>query len=824
MGLLEKLNVKKQLRENAPVPAARMTSSETKFAPTKRGSPRKEAPVYVADYSTLPGIFIGWDTETHLIKPNDTMPPLVCLSWDDGQDNGLILRDGDDWKSKGLAYLWFAQWLDRDDATLVGHNQMYDLGIMLRRHPEWLAKVLRKIRLGLIRDTHVIAKLVAIRQGWMRFDPEVGKPQGFSLGDLVLRYFKTKMVGKAEIKYVNGKPVESGDPGPDVWRLRYAELDGVPRRLWPEAAVAYPLNDARWHRKLFIKLVTEFPVSPDEIFQTEKFFWLSLAGAWGITHDPELVAQLEAHVMPIVRAAQERAVKNGLMWAGEEKIDLEKLAERLPEDHPRTPGGKKKLDQASLKRITDPVIQDYLKFKKPTPVLRAAGLCYTEEPSKNMKAIRAAVVAAYAELGESVPMTAGGEDKVDPKTGKVKKGGPPQVSTSRETLKNSMSDVFEPLLTMGEYDKLKTTYLPAFKRSVELGRICPSHNPLCATGRNSVFGEENLNNQPRLPGVRECHRARQKLTGFGFPDPDPLLVDVSEGFVYVSSDYKQIELCALSQVCLELIGWSNMAEAIKNGKDLHILFAAVLLNITYEEAVRRYEMKPIGKTDKGKPILHPLKIEIDEFRQRAKAANFGFPGGLGWRRFKTYAKQYKVLLTDSESEVIRNNWLATFAEIPIYFKLIDRMIKSTGSVTQLRTQRVRGGLTYSEACNTLFQGLTADGAGHAVNRASEEMYLVPSSPLYGSRLVAFIYDELIIESPKKKASDAAKRLDQIMVEAMQWAIPDVPVACDATIMTHWSKKAARVELEDGTIAAWEMPAYEEILADADKSVKAKIAA
>lgn len=717
------------------------------------------------------GPFKAFDTETHCIPKNSLQPPMVCLSYRDEQDNRLLNRDdGLDWAAQQI----------NSDCTLVAHNGYFDYGVITNHRPDLFARVCEKFQLGQIRDTQTVAQLTGIRYGWLQWDPESGKPLRVALSELVKRFL--------------GKWIE-GKKGEDSWRMRYAELEDVPLNEWPEAAYKYALLDAHWCYELYLAL-RQYPESPDEVFQHEAAWWLHMAGCWGLTHDPIRVAALEEQILPIVREAQDKAIAMGLMRPRVEKVYMDKLYERLPEDHPKTPGGKPALNQKTIKLVRDPLVLDYFRAKGPTPSLRAAGLCYEEDPTKDTKFIKTLVLAGMEEVYEKPFEEWTYEERVELATdstleamsvaskqeGRALTKEEYDIKTDREVLKKLAGDEsglieprLVPLLTMGEYNTLKTTFLPKFKDSIEGGKICPHWNPLVSSGRVSVSGP-NVNNQPKFPGVRECHAARL-------------------GYGYIDSDYEQIELCALAQACLILIGWSRMAEAINTGKDLHVLFASKMLGISYEEAQRRRKL----------PSSDMLRKEIDAYRQRAKAANFGFPGGLGAKKFVKYALQYGVRLTLDEAITLRENWLDTFPEIRLYFKLIDKLIKKNGEIKQLVSGRVRGGLGFCDGCNTVFQGLTADGAKKgAVVMSSREMYLDPMSALFGSRLVAFIYDEALIETPLERIHEAGQRLDELMIAGMRWAIPDVKVKCEAVAMTHWSKNAVRlIDPSTNRLMCWE---------------------
>ncbi len=239
--------------------------------------------------------------------------------------------------------------------------------------------------------------------------------------------------------------------------------------------------------------------------------------------------------------------------------------------------------------------------------------------SKDLAAVQAAVTKAYARSGQPAPRTATG------------------VATDKDTLIQSGSILLATLAEAGGVSKLLTTYVPVLKQGSEVP-INARFNTLVNSGRTSASAP-NLQNLPtgrRVGGVRECF----------VPRP---------GFLYVSTDYETIELRALAQVCLTLFGHSAMADALREGRDLHLQMAAELLGITYEEA----------KTAAKEP-------KVKEARQMAKALNFGYPGGLGASTFVDFARaSYGVVVTEAQATRLKKQWLETWPEMNLYFKYIN---------------------------------------------------------------------------------------------------------------------------------------------------------
>lgn len=112
------------------------------------------------------------------------------------------------------------------------------------------------------------------------------------------------------------------------------------------------------------------------------------------------------------------------------------------------------------------------------------------------------------------------------------------------------------------------------------------------------------------------------------------------------------------------------------------------------------------------------------------------------------------------------------------------------------TGRIRGRVRYSQARNTPFQGLAADGAALALFELVKE----------GFRVVAFVHDEVLVELPDEGgyvAEAKVLRVEEIMRSAMaQVLVGDIPVGCEAALSRRWSKKAKLI-VKDGKVFPWE---------------------
>ncbi|NJN64514.1 MAG: hypothetical protein HC882_06270 [Acidobacteria bacterium] len=632
------------------------------------------------------------DAETCLIQPCELAPEPVCFSWSwDGQQAEILHARFD--RERLLDAL--VSWLTDPETVICGQNIPYDLAVAATMDRDLIPLIFDKFERHQVVDTKQAARLLDLAHGVLR-------PQGgYALDDLVERLFGHKL-------------------DKSTWRLRYGELLDVPLSQWPQGAIDYSLDDARWEwrlmQNLFSRRIAELGpgVYHDDLSdltrQVNASWWIHLMMAWGFKTDP--------------------------VWVAHFKQKLEKE-------------------------------RDVLIFQ-----LRQAGLIRLDGRC-NEKAVRELMVEACRAKGIEPKMTAGGTTGVQ------------QVSIDDE----ACQDTGHPLLVAyARYSSLNTIWtkdIPAIDKPV----IQSSFETLLETGRTGCKGSARagsstdgfqLQNVRREPGVREAFVPR-------------------DGCVLLSVDYGQMELHSWAQVCIKIVGWSNLADLLNAKMDVHCLIASFVVNEPYE----------VVNANKKK---QPYK----DHRQASKAANFGYPGGLGWRTFVAYAKNnYGVPVTGEQARQLRSTWQSTFPEHAPYFEHINSIVSNTrggvGDVVHIGSNRRRGACYFTVACNSYFQGLAADTAKQAGFYLSKACY-VPhvrsaafggtDNPLFGSRIVNFVHDEFIIEVPIDRAHEAAMETVAIMEEAGRLWMPDTPPRAEPALMTRWRKNAEPV-YRNGRLVPWE---------------------
>ncbi len=719
--------------------------------------------------------YFCFDTETDLITPGNLTPSLVCVSTYEPSTDEAKAFD----RFEGMRVI--KEMLERTDVCFVGQNIAYDFGVVCNEDPSLLPLVFRAYDEERVACTQVFEKVAQVA--------EARTHEKSDMGTLVQKYLHVTLSDKKEnrdeyppeireelerahaadietIRLAN-YPSIAANPNVLVWRTNFRLLRNEPIENYPSRAIEYILGDARYPW-LVLK---EMPNYPDMARQVSSAWDLHLMGCEGVGVDEHAVEMLERRLEEDTAKAMDFLTSIGIYDAqGRENTKATKMlvAVAYASTGKPTPDMDKswlfsqwfEWAQFGLDREGKPTTcADYELFKQVSYLntgdltkfakLRLAGesISYDMKFTKQQRERLDATLEAYS-VWQSI------NPALVPVT---EKGG---IKTDKVTERDSGNPVLKTLADVSADKKLLSTYVPLLRKGLEYGKICPNWNVLVASGRTSC-SRPNLQNQPRKPGVRECF----------VPKP---------GNVWIDVDYATAELRSLAQVCLEWFGYSDMADAIKAGQDLHLSFAAKMAGVPYDEA---------------KELLKAGDKQIKRYRQLAKVANFGFPGGMGaGKMYESDQKSdYATGLTEEQFAELKQQWMDAFCEMKPYFKIHGDMSSATDSWStyeQLYSGRLRGGVGYCDGCNTMFQGLTADGAKEALKLLTRDCYLNENSPLYGGRVVVFVHDEFMVEVPEERlAMGAVERVCELMVKGMEKYTPDVPAGADPAVLRRWRKDA-----------------------------------
>jgi DNA polymerase-1 len=684
---------------------------------------------------------VGWDTETALIRQGRIAPPMTCLTWQTAWRNadGSYLREGE----PGLAH-WtesgphLSRWLANTEALLVGQNVAFDLAVICAEFSDLLPPVIDALDADRVTDTKIRQQLIDIKDGCYR---------GFLNEES--KWVKLGYDLDSLTRRHCGRALKK-----DGFRLFYAFFRNVPKDRWVEHAKAL-------QERARLSIIGQ----GDAEFE-------ALAQGTSIKDRHELV---NADPTECIRYPLEDARATLDVYLAQEEE-----AEFLGDQFRQTRNAFWKHLASAWGLRTNPLgvaklaLQTNKAIEEIEARLVSAGLV-RPDGTRDTKAAKARMLQACGWHWDE------GQGKYEPDGDeslplRLTDAGEPSLDS------DACQAVDDPVLKdYAEVTSLKAVGnkdVPALARAT----IYPIHThfDLAETGR-CTSSNPNVQNWRRLPGIRECF----------VPRP---------GKVFIQADYSGLELATLAQACIDLLGKSELAKAINEGLDPHTELASSILGISPEEGRARRKSKD---------------AEFDNARQTAKVANFGFPGGLGAPKLVLFArKTYGVELGETDEKAVKRakelkqQWLARWPEMQEYFNHVNALpyeMTNEGkryTLEQLRSGRIRGGATYTAACNSFFQGLGADATGYAGWLLCKACYVDTTSPLYGCRLVNYVHDEFIAEADEARAAEAAEELSRIMVKGAQEWIPDVKLAAEPCIMRVWSKDAKTLRDEKGQLLAW----------------------
>lgn len=689
---------------------------------------------------------IAIDTETELIDGHK-IPRIALASVSDGKKHRLI-------KPKDLQAFIDAH----KDAHFVAHNASFDFGVICQALSDptpWLAVADQ----GRLHDTMILDSLIRLAR-----DDSYPSPR--DLGTLAKLYLKIE--------------IDKDDP----YRLRYAELIGRPWDQADPGFFSYAIKDAIATWKLWDTLSA---IAAKLIKPFADHFTSGYRRSWGLLTESLQVrgaialGQIERNGVALDQE-QVKATKDKL---GAEMDSLVDQLSQLPE----ADGIFKRSKRSGSYSIT------------------ASG-----KPSTDRKRL----IEILTEIEDDLEVEA-------PRTGK---------SQAITTSVKYWGQYAERSKFLSLWSKLEeTAKLCQFFAGLKTDRIHPRYSSLVRTGRTSCTGP-NIQQLPRAGGFRE-------------------MIVPSQGFHFLTIDYSAIELRTLAAICEGRFGRSHLADVIRDGTDPHSFTASMFEGISIEAFAD-----------------HPNRKEL---RQRAKALNFGIPGGLGAKSLVAYAAAtYGVDLSIEQASDFREKLISeVYPELADYLKddlietlahnlktsgfrvracfdtdgtlgaakrivagkargngdeygeaFVDRVWESLKSLNQnpklkslidnreagdqlsrdlffgpvwTPTGRIRGSVGFSQARNTPFQGLAADGAKLAL----WGLYL------RGYRCVAFVHDEVVIELPiESDHTTQAEEIDQILCESMAGLTGTIPIACEYSLSDRWYKQAEAVFDEAGKLRLW----------------------
>lgn len=290
------------------------------------------------------------------------------------------------------------------------------------------------------------------------------------------------------------------------------------------------------------------------------------------------------------------------------------------------------------------------------------------------------------------------------------------------------------------------------------------------TGRTSCT-DPNLQQVPRDPIIRN-------------------LVGAPEDWSVVEIDYSQAEL----RIAAIMSGDETMKRIYQTGGDIH---------------THTYEMITGEKVSDDKYIKK-------EQRKKAKAVNFGFVYGMGWRKFKIYARDnYGVDLTDKEAEQWRERFFQAYHSLPKWHSKQRRIVQSMGQVRspigRLRrlpdiysTDKSKKAEAERQSINSPVQGFGSDltilGMSEIMGNAQyyDPDYVLDKDKFF---VIGTVHDATLFEVRNDYLMEFCPRAKHILehpkaLEDVFHFDTDVPIVADVAVGKSWGA-GIELHMEEG---------------------------
>jgi len=248
------------------------------------------------------------------------------------------------------------------------------------------------------------------------------------------------------------------------------------------------------------------------------------------------------------------------------------------------------------------------------------------------------------------------------------------------------------------------------------------------------------------------------------------------GYALLQCDLSQAELRIVAEMAQE----PTMLEIYQTGGDIHRRTALIVAGISEAE----YQ-----------------SLEADErdlLRFKAKAVNFGFIYGMGWRKFIVYAKtQYGVEFSENDAKRIRKQFFQTYSGLTAWHQAVREFAREYGYVRSF-SGRVR----HLPAIRSVEEYIRQEAERQAINSPVQEF-----ASTLGVRANAeidqeidpelltpngFVHDALLALVRLEHVEWGAKVLKEYMegvdIEGLWGYKMSIPIVADVSFGTHAGKQ------------------------------------
>lgn len=177
------------------------------------------------------------------------------------------------------------------------------------------------------------------------------------------------------------------------------------------------------------------------------------------------------------------------------------------------------------------------------------------------------------------------------------------------------------------------------------------------------------------------------------------LITSEKGWTFIEADLSQIEMRLAAHVSEDPnllyafthdidVHWSTALREIERGHGLVDLVTSTAKAITGKKLPYADAIAAMLKA--GPDACADIDDQWKEYRKKAKAVNFGYLYGMGWKKFKTYARDnYNVEMTDEQAEASRKYYFQNYPALAPWHARQKSFARRNGYVVSLCGRRRR---------------------------------------------------------------------------------------------------------------------------------------
>jgi DNA polymerase-1 len=251
------------------------------------------------------------------------------------------------------------------------------------------------------------------------------------------------------------------------------------------------------------------------------------------------------------------------------------------------------------------------------------------------------------------------------------------------------------------------------------------------------------------------------------------------GWSFVEADYSQVELRVVAYLSRD----RTMLHLYKTGADIHTATAASVLGIPESQVTR-------------------------DDRKKAKAVNFGFVYGMGWRKFiQTAFEKYDAVFTEQQAREVRAAFFEHFSGLQPWHAKQRRLVNTYG-----RVQSPIGRVRHLPDIHSPDEGVKAEAERQAINSPVQSfgsdmavLAMVEINKKFKAQgikghCIGLVHDAINFEI----RDDYVGRALPIIKTTMEDVRPlkkkfgihvDVPIVADLKVGRHWGD-ARELEVEE----------------------------